>query len=122
MVRDLGLLEGTWDREVAGVSTVNEVQDAAGHPAMTSREKEPNTVTHSPLRKSLEAFEENIGQHSWLVANELREYLNWFSLSDQVLDFGCGPAGPLCARQRLQVLISMLQRSRLRKSGLPPWD
>ncbi len=44
-----------------------------------------------------EAFEEDIGQHSWLIANELREYLNWLSLSatDRVLDFGCGPAGPL---------------------------
>ena len=53
----------------------------------------------SPLIQKVrsEAFEEDIGQHSWLVANELREYLNWLSLSraDQVLDFGCGPAGPL---------------------------
>ena len=53
----------------------------------------------SPLIQKVrsEAFEEDIGQHSWIVVNELREYLDWLSLSraDQVLDFGCGPAGPL---------------------------
>ena len=53
----------------------------------------------SPLIQKVrsEAFEEDIGQHSWLVAGELREYLDWLSLSatDRVLDFGCGPAGPL---------------------------
>lgn len=53
----------------------------------------------SPLTQKVrsEAFEEDIGQHSWLVAGELREYLDWLSLSatDRVLDFGCGPAGPL---------------------------
>jgi len=53
----------------------------------------------SPLIQKVrsEAFEEDIGQHSWIVADELREYLDWLSLSatDRVLDFGCGPAGPL---------------------------
>ena len=53
----------------------------------------------SPLIRKVrsEAFEEDIGQHSWIVAGELRQYLDWLSLSatDRVLDFGCGPAGPL---------------------------
>lgn len=53
----------------------------------------------SPLIQKVrsEAFREDIGQHSWIVASDLREYLNWLALSatDHVLDFGCGPAGPL---------------------------
>jgi len=53
----------------------------------------------SPLIQKVrsEAFEEDIGQHSWIVAKDLREYLGWLALSaaDHVLDFGCGPAGPL---------------------------
>ena len=53
----------------------------------------------SPLFQKVrsEAFEEDIGQHSWVVAKDLREYLDWLVLStaDQILDFGCGPAGPL---------------------------
>ena len=37
-----------------------------------------------------EAFEEDIGQHSWIIAKDLREYLDWLALSptDQILDFG----------------------------------
>ena len=53
----------------------------------------------SPLIQKIrsEAFEEDIGQHSWIIAKDLREYLEWLALSttDQILDFGCGPAGPL---------------------------
>ena len=53
----------------------------------------------SPLIKKVrsEAFEEDIGQHSWVTADELRDYLHWLKLasSDHFLDFGCGPAGPL---------------------------
>tara|TARA_Y100000588_G_scaffold295564_1_gene315876 strand:+ start:1726 stop:2559 length:834 start_codon:yes stop_codon:yes gene_type:complete len=73
---------------------------------MTSREKHLSreyaavySQFDSPLIQKVrsEAFGEDIGQHSWLIANELREYLDWLSLSaiDHVLDFGCGPAGPL---------------------------
>lgn len=53
----------------------------------------------SPLIRKVrsEAFGEDIGQHSWITASELREYLCWLRLSsnDNVLDYGCGPAGPL---------------------------
>ena len=73
---------------------------------MASREKsirrEYSTVYSqfdSPLIQKIrsEAFEEDIGQHSWIIAKDLREYLDWLALSptDQILDFGCGPAGPL---------------------------
>ena len=73
---------------------------------MSSREKSIRreySAVYSQFDSSLiqkvrsEAFEEDIGQHSWIVAKDLREYLDWFALSttDHVLDFGCGPAGPL---------------------------
>ena len=71
---------------------------------MTSREKELSrgyAAVYSRFDSSLiqkvrsEVFEEDIGQHSWLAANELREYLNWFSLSRaDCIDFGCGPVYP----------------------------
>jgi len=73
---------------------------------MSSREKSIRreySAVYSQFDSSLiqkvrsEAFEEDIGQHSWIVAKDLREYLDWLALSttDQILDFGCGPAGPL---------------------------
>ena len=61
---------------------------------MTSREKHLSrgyaavySQFDSPLIQKVrsEAFEEDIGQHSWLVANELREYLNWLSASSITL-------------------------------------
>ena len=44
-----------------------------------------------------EALDEDIGQHSWITGAELRSYLLWLDLSDTqtILDFGCGPGGPL---------------------------
>ena len=73
---------------------------------MSSREKRikleysaENSQFDSPLIQKIrsEAFEEDIGQHSWIIAKDLREYLEWLALSttDQILDFGCGPAGPV---------------------------
>ncbi len=43
-----------------------------------------------------EAHEEDIGQHSWVTAGELRQDLSRFNLSraSRVLDLGCGPCGP----------------------------
>ena len=53
----------------------------------------------SPLMRQIrsEAYDEDIGQHSWVTASELRSYLPWLDLfdSDTFLDFGCGPGGPL---------------------------
>lgn len=44
-----------------------------------------------------EAYGEDIGQHSWVSAAELRAHMKDLNLSSDsmVLDFGCGPCGPL---------------------------
>ena len=56
-------------------------------------------VFDSPIMRRIrvEALDEDIGQHSWITGAELRSYLTWLELSDSdtVLDFGCGPGGPL---------------------------
>lgn len=53
----------------------------------------------SPLMRQLrrEAYGEDIGQHSWVGAEELREYIRRLGLlpSSRFLDLGCGPCGPL---------------------------
>lgn len=53
----------------------------------------------SPLMRQirLEAYGEDIGQHSWISAAELRNHLQVLGLTpnSRVLDFGCGPCGPL---------------------------
>ena len=53
----------------------------------------------SPLMQKLrrEAYREDIGQHSWVTAEELQENIPRLKLSraSRLLDLGCGPAGPL---------------------------
>lgn len=53
----------------------------------------------SPLMQQLrrEAYGEDIGQHSWATADELRSDIKLLSLtaSSRLLDIGCGPCGPL---------------------------
>lgn len=53
----------------------------------------------SPLmrRLRLDAYGEDIGQHSWVTAGELREDIPRLCLSpsSRLLDLGCGPCGPL---------------------------
>lgn len=53
----------------------------------------------SPLMRQvrLEAYGEDIGQHSWVVAEELRRDVARLelALSSRFLDLGCGPCGPL---------------------------
>jgi SAM-dependent methyltransferase len=41
------------------------------------------------------AYGEDIGQHSWTNANELREFSASIEQSDDIADFGCGAGGPL---------------------------
>jgi SAM-dependent methyltransferase len=44
-----------------------------------------------------EAYGEDIGQHSWVTADELRSDIGRLALtaSSRLLDIGCGPCGPL---------------------------
>ena len=53
----------------------------------------------SPLMRQLrlEAYGEDIGQHSWVTAAELRSDLSRLGLtrSSRFVDLGCGPCGPL---------------------------
>src|SRR5882724_11839590 len=54
---------------------------------------------NSPLSRTLrqEAYGEDIGQHSWVTADELRGDIARLRLSpsNKLLDLGCGPGGPL---------------------------
>ena len=53
----------------------------------------------SPLMRQLraDAYGEDIGQHSWVTADELRGDISRLALSpsSRFLDLGCGPCGPL---------------------------
>ncbi len=53
----------------------------------------------SPLMRQLraDAYGEDIGQHSWVTAAELRSDLTRLQLSpsSRLVDLGCGPCGPL---------------------------
>jgi cyclopropane fatty-acyl-phospholipid synthase-like methyltransferase len=53
----------------------------------------------SPLKRQLrrEAYGKDIGQHSWVSAEELERYAPQLALTSQgrLLDLGCGPCGPL---------------------------
>lgn len=53
----------------------------------------------SPLARRVrrESYGEDIGQHSWVTADELRADIARLGLSpaSRVLDLGCGPCGPL---------------------------
>ena len=55
---------------------------------------------NSPLSRKLrqDAYGEDIGQHSWVTADELRDDIARLRLSPshRLLDLGCGPGGPLC--------------------------
>src|SRR5215467_2771862 len=49
---------------------------------------------HEQVRR--EAYGEDIGQNSWLLADSYRRYLRWLALEPgaQVLDLACGAGGP----------------------------
>jgi SAM-dependent methyltransferase len=53
----------------------------------------------SPLAQQMraETYGEDIGQHSWVTADDLRADVAMMNLSPtmQILDLGCGPCGPL---------------------------
>jgi len=53
----------------------------------------------SPVMREVrrEAYAEDIGQHSWVTADELRSDLERLALgpASRLIDLGCGPCGPL---------------------------
>src|SRR5947209_18423645 len=53
----------------------------------------------SPLMRKLrdQAYGEDIGQHSWVTAEDLRRDVSRLKLTanGRLLDLGCGPCGPL---------------------------
>ncbi|KAA0997392.1 class I SAM-dependent methyltransferase [Paraburkholderia panacisoli] len=83
----------------------------------------------SPLMRQLrqEAYGEDIGQHSWVTAEELRSDVGRLSLttSSRLLDAGCGPCGPLvfavkstgCMGTGLDVSASAVASGRARASA-----
>jgi len=72
---------------------------------MTDNKESPNrydplyATFDSPLMEQVrrEAYGEDIGQHSWVTADELRSDIERLDLnaSSRLLDLGCGPCGPL---------------------------
>jgi SAM-dependent methyltransferase len=84
----------------------------------------------SPLMRQLrrEAYGEDIGQHSWVNAEELRADIRRLKLSpsSRFLDLGCGPCGPLtfilatvgCPGTGVELSSSALQVGRARAVSL----
>lgn len=84
----------------------------------------------SPLMRRLrrEAYGEDIGQHSWVVSEELRADVHRLGLaaSSRLLDLGCGPCGPLtfvvasvgCRATGLELSPSALEIGRQRAAVL----
>ena len=84
----------------------------------------------SPLMRQVrcEAYGEDIGQHSWVSADELRGDIQRLGLtaSSRFLDLGCGPCGPLtfvvsntrCHGTGLELSPSALQVGRTRAAAL----
>jgi SAM-dependent methyltransferase len=84
----------------------------------------------SPLMRTLrrEAYGEDVGQHSWVGADELRADIARLALgpASRLLDLGCGPCGPLtfilaesgCAGTGVELSPSALQAGRARAASL----
>jgi SAM-dependent methyltransferase len=84
----------------------------------------------SPLMRQLraEAYGEDIGQHSWITAEELLTDIPKLKLSPEsrLLDLGCGPAGPLayisaqskCQAVGLDVSANAIAAARARAASL----
>jgi SAM-dependent methyltransferase len=84
----------------------------------------------SPLQQRIrcEAYGEDIGQHSWVTAEELQEAIPLLKLSraSRFLDLGCGPGGPLtfivgqvrCSGSGLDVSSKALSAGRARVASL----
>lgn len=84
----------------------------------------------SPLMRQIrrEAYGEDIGQHSWVTADEIRGDIGRLQLvpTSRLIDLGCGPAGPLtfilslvrCRGTGVEVSDAALRVARLRAKSL----
>jgi SAM-dependent methyltransferase len=84
----------------------------------------------SPLMRQLriDAYEEDVGQHSWVSADELRADTHRLQLTreSRLLDLGCGPCGPLtfilahvrCRGTGVEVSPHALEAGRARAAAL----
>lgn len=84
----------------------------------------------SPLMRRIrrEAYGEDIGQHSWVSAGEVREDIDRLKLSpsSRLIDLGCGPCGPLtfviatigCTGTGVELSPSALRVGRARAASL----
>jgi SAM-dependent methyltransferase len=84
----------------------------------------------SPLSRQIrrESYDEDIGQHSWVRAEEVRRDIERLELSprSRFVDLGCGPCGPLtfilasvrCAGTGVDVSASGLRAGRARAASL----
>ena len=84
----------------------------------------------SPLMRQIrrEAYGEDVGQHSWVGAEELRDDARRLRLSpsSRLLDLGCGPCGPLtfviaatgCRGTGVELSPSALRAGRARSAEL----
>jgi len=84
----------------------------------------------SPLNRRLrvEAYGEDIGQHSWVTAEDLRRDLAMLKLNanERLLDLGCGPCGPLtfivksvgCTGIGVDINAAAIAAGRRRAAGL----
>jgi SAM-dependent methyltransferase len=84
----------------------------------------------SPLMRRIraEAYGEDIGQHSWVRADEVREDIGRLALSpsSRLVDLGCGPCGPLtfvlkivgCRATGVELSPSALRTGRARAVSL----
>jgi SAM-dependent methyltransferase len=84
----------------------------------------------SPLMRQIrrEAYGEDIGQHSWVSADEVRVDISRLQLvpTSRLIDLGCGPAGPLtfilslvrCRGTGVEVSDAALRVARLRAKSL----
>jgi cyclopropane fatty-acyl-phospholipid synthase-like methyltransferase len=72
--------------------TTNQNPDAHGYDGIYA-------LFDSPVMQQMrrEVYGEDIGQHSWVAAEDLRSDIKRLSLTDssRLLDLGCGPGGPL---------------------------
>src|SRR5712671_8055735 len=96
MLGELGSQQST----LASGSTEVQVSEAVPSKLQASRHYDANygnfqTELYAQIRR--DAFGEDIGQSSWLTADEQDKFLDWLNLSSDktLLDVACGSGGPV---------------------------